>query len=141
MGYNLINKIKSAVVTLRFSILFVFISLFVSTSLLIIIITSIRFNQTLSSAAIQLMGYASSSVLRELTAGIRPAAIQSQFAAHLIQQDILKDNGADIIPFTYYLVKNMPLAVSAYWGDKYGNIIYTKKESDGTISTDIYKRQ
>ena len=140
MGYNLINKIKRVVVTLRFSILFIFISLFISTALLIIVISTIHFNQTLSSAAIQLMGYASSSVLRELTAGIRPAAIQSKFAAHLIKQHILKDIDADFVPFTYFLVKNMPLAVSAYWGDDRGDYIFSKKDKDGTVSTDIYQR-
>lgn len=144
---KLISKIKYIIVTLRFSILFIFITLFISTSLLIIILTSISLKHTLSSAAVQLMGYASTSVLRELTVGIRPAAIQSQFAAHLIEQnilkghDILQDNESEFVPFTYYLIKNMPLVISAYWGDKYGDFIYSKKDEDGSVSTEIYNRQ
>ena len=31
--------------------------------------------------------------------------------------------------------------MSAYWGDKYGDFIYTQKTKDGTITTNIYKRQ
>jgi adenylate cyclase len=147
MVNHLIHKLKHLIVTLRFSILSIFISLFIFTTVLIIIITSIRFTHTLSTAATQLMGYASTSVLRELTAGIRPAAIETKFAAHLIENDILnvpqisEMKDPDLMPFTYYLIKNMPFAISAYWGDKYGNFIYTKKEKDGTITTDIYKRQ
>ena len=141
MTFNFIKKLKSIVVTLRFCILSIFISLFISTSLLIIIITSIRFNHTLSSAAIQLMGSASSSVLRELTAGVKPIAVQSQFAANLIQHRILNANKPDFVLFTYYLVKNMPLALNAYWGDIHGNTIFSKKVPDGSISTDIYNRQ
>ena len=147
MVNHLIHKLKHLIFTLRFSILSIFISLFIFTTVLIIIITSIRFTHTLSTAASQLMGYASTSVLRELTAGIRPAAIETQFAAHLIENDLLNvqqisgPNDPDLMPFTYYLIKNMPFAMSAYWGDKYGDFIYTQKTKDGTITTNIYKRQ
>ena len=143
----LTSKIKHFNVTLRFSILFIFITLFITTSLLIIILTSISLRHTLSSAAIQLMGYASTSVLRELTIGIRPASIESEFAAHLIKEHILKGyenlqtNTTEYVPFTYYLIKNMPLVVGAYWGDEYGNFVYSKKDENGSITSEIYNRQ
>jgi len=147
MFYHLVHKIKHLIVTLRFSLLFIFITLFLTTSLLIISITSIRFTKTLSSSAIQLMNYASSSVLREVTISITPAATQSEFTARLIQQDvlnyqeILQNKESGLINYTYYLVKNMPLAMSAYWGDQYGDVVFTRKEPNGIITTDVYLRK
>ena len=144
MIYHLLRRLKHHILTLRFSILFIFIPLFISTSLLIITITSIRFSHTLSSAATQLMEYASSAVLRELTMGIEPAEVQGKFAAHLIEKNILKTKNSreetisNLVPYTYYLIKTMPLVVSAYWGNEKGDYVYSKKETNGTISTDIY---
>ena len=147
MFYHFLHKIKHLIVTLRFSLLFIFITLFLTTSILIISITSIRFTKTLSSSAIQLMNYVSSSVLREVTIGITPTATQSEFTARLIQQnilnyqEILQNNESGLINYTYYLVKNMPLAMSAYWGDQYGNVVFTCKQPDGIITTDVYLRK
>ncbi len=144
MVYAFVNKIKNQIVTLRFSILSIFITFFIFTSLLIIIITSIRFSNTLSSAVAQLMGYASNSVLRELAREIQPAEIQGQFTAHLIEKNILTpqpmlfEKQSNFVPYTYALLNTMPLAVSAYWGNEDGYYFFSKKQRDGTISTEIY---
>lgn len=141
MIHNFIKKMNNLIVTLRFSILFIFISLFIATTLLIAVITSLRYASTLSYAAIELMNYTSTSVLRELTANIRPVATEAEFTAHLLDKGVLNDDESQLVPYTFYLTKTLPLVVSAYWGDKHGDFIYSKKERDGSISTEIYKRR
>jgi adenylate cyclase len=138
MIYRWTLKIKNLLLTLRFSILFVFITLFITTTLLITIITTVRYTQSLTYVAFDLMEYASNAVVNELTAKLRPAAMESQFTVDLIERGVLKEE--ELVAYTTVLVKTLPLIVGTYWGDQQGNFIYSKKENNGTITTEIYNR-
>lgn len=127
-------------VTLRFSILAIFISLFLITMLLIIGVTSLRYVSSLAYTSLSLMKYASSSVLRELNTAIRPAGIEGEFTARLIKHDVVSMNDKELIPFTENLVKSLPLVQSAYWGDAEGNFYISEKERNGGVTTQIYHR-
>ncbi|RDI43817.1 cache domain-containing protein [Aquicella lusitana] len=141
MIQSLIHKLKHLVVTLRFSILFIFVTLFLVSALSIILATSIRFMDTLTFTSLALMRYSSAAVQQELNVAIRPAELESQFSAHLMEEGVLKDNEEELIPYTYYLLKNLPLALAVYWGDEHGDFIYAEKAKDGSIVTEIYTRR
>lgn len=129
------------IVTLRFSILFVFISLFIITTLLITLITTSRYTKSLNYVAVELMEYASNAVVNELTTKLRPAAIESQFTVDLLERGVLKEDESTLVAYTTVLVKTLPLIVGTYWGDQQGNFIYSRKENNGTITTEIYNRK
>lgn len=135
------KKLHDLTVTLRASILFIFISLFIITMLLIILVTTVRYTKSLMYVSKDLMEYASASVLRELTSNIKPAEFESRFSAYLIQKGVRKEEESELLPITVELNKTLPMAAGVFWGDRYGNFIYSKKEKNGTISTEIYKRQ
>lgn len=138
MAANLAYKTKHLLFSLRFSILFIFVTLFLFTMLLIVAIRSATFEKELSYTSFGLMRYASSAVLQELNAGLRPAEIESKFSAKLIEKNILKDNVAELVPYTFYLVSTLPLVQRAFWADEDGHFIFSEKEDDGSITTEIY---
>lgn len=121
--------------------LFIFISLFIFTGLLILLVATMRYTKILTYIAHEHMSHSSEFVLRELNESITPAAVSSQFTAHLIQQGVFKDEVAQLGPLTTSLVKTLPLVVGAYWGDQQGNFIYSEKEKNGSITSEIYNRQ
>ena len=134
------KKLNGIIVPLRPSMLFLFISLFVTTILLIILTTTLLYTKVLSNIAQQRMRNASLMVLNNLYRNLVPARIHSQFAAHLIQEDFIHNPSTQIIPLTISLVKMIPLVSGAYWGDEKGNFIYARKESNGSVTTEIYQR-
>ncbi len=141
MTEHFFKKINQLIVSLKASMLFVFISLFVITALLILLIATIRYTKILTYIAHEHMKYASKFVLYELNQSITPAAVNSKFTARLIQQNVLKTEASQLIPLTMELVQTLPLVVGAYWGDQQGNFIYSEKEKDGSITSEIYNRQ
>lgn len=131
------NKIKNSYVSLRFSILSVFISLIIVITLLIIGIRSIAFEDELTYTARALMEDVSNAVLRELNFRINLVESQGRFAASLIADKIVDPNSEDISSYTYYLINSIPIVHSAYWGDEAGNFVHTKKMADGSLDTEI----
>lgn len=131
------NKLKNSYVSLRFSILSIFISLIILITLLVIGIRSIAFEDELTFTARSLMKNASNAVLRELNARIKVVESQGRFAASLIADKIVDPNSEEISSYTYYLINSMPLVHSAYWGDEVGNFVHTKKMADGSLDTEI----
>ncbi|MBN9228083.1 MULTISPECIES: cache domain-containing protein [Legionella] len=141
---RLFKKINDMIVTLRMSMLFLFISLFVTTILLIILITTQRYSEALSDIAHQRMVNESLLILNRLHKNIGPAQIHSQFAARLIEEgeeeDITHNFTTQIISLTTNIVKIIPLVVGAHWGDEEGNFIFAQKEPNASITSDIYQR-
>ncbi|MCL9684355.1 adenylate/guanylate cyclase domain-containing protein [Legionella maioricensis] len=137
---NLFKKINQLIIPLKSSMLFIFISLFLITALLILLVATVRYTKILTYIAHEHMKHASEFVLRELTENINPAAVNSQFTGHLIQQNIIKAGPAQLVPLTMGMVKTLPLVAGAYWGDQQGNFIYSQKEKNGTITSEIYNR-
>ena len=134
------KRINEIIIPLRSSMLFIFISLFVTTTLLIILITTLRYTEALANIAHQRMQNASIMVLNRLATNLAPSQIHSQFTARLIQQDFIHDPESQIIPLTMDVVKLLPIANGAYWGNQKGDFVYSKKELDGSITSEIYIR-
>lgn len=140
MFRRLVNKLNETIIPLRFSMLFIFISLFATTTLLIILITAFRYTEALSNIAYERMRNASLMVLNKLTTNLAPAQIHSKFIAHLIEQDFINAPESQIIPLTVDILKMLPLSTGAYWGDQNGDFVYARKELDGSITSEIYQR-
>jgi adenylate cyclase len=138
---RLLKKFNEMIVPLRLSMLFLFISLFVVTILLIILVTTLRYTEALTSVAHEHMKNTSLIVLNKLYRNLLPAQIHTQFAAHLIEENLVHAPvpASHIINLTMGIVKMMPLANGAYWADEKGNFIYARKESNDTITSEIYQ--
>lgn len=137
---KLYEKSKHIIVTLRFSILSIFITLFIITMVIIMVIRSVAYIDAISIASRYLMNAASTRVSHVISRNLRPTRIDTELSAHLLQSGVIQTTPEQLIPYTYYLVKTQTLATEAYWGDERGNFIAAVKQPDGTISTDIYNR-
>ncbi|CAM2939076.1 guanylate cyclase [Legionella steigerwaltii] len=137
---SVLKKINNMIVPLRVSMLFLFISLFVTTILLILLVTTQRYSEALSRIAHQRMMNESLLILNKLHKNLMPAQIHSQFAAHLIQEEVIQNSALQIMPLTVNIVKMIPIADGAHWADEKGNFIFSLKEPNGSITTNIYQR-
>lgn len=133
-------KLKQIRVSLRFSILSIFISLFLVTVLCILGIWSFGFSSEMTYSSLRMMNYVSDEVLHELSNGIQPLEVQARFSANLLDSGVLTDHEQQLLPYTFYLVSTMPLVRGAYWADAAGNVVYSHKTGDGTIASDVITR-
>lgn len=136
-----LNRMSQLIISLRSSMLFIFISLFVATTSLIIIITTIRYTKTITYVAQKRMDTVATSVLRQIHAILTPTTVASQFTAHLIQNEVVKNGEEQIVDLTFELINTLPFVFSSFWGDEQGNFIYSNKENNGTITSEIYNRR
>ncbi|CEG58642.1 adenylate/guanylate cyclase domain-containing protein [Legionella fallonii] len=134
------NQINQYIISLRSSMLFIFISLFVATTSLIIIVTTIRYTKTTTYVAHKRMESASTSVLRQINAILTPTSVSGQFSAHLIQNGVVKNGEEQIQDLTIELINSLPFVFSSFWGDEHGNFIYSNKANNGGITSEIYNR-
>lgn len=140
MIVKILSKSKSLLFSLRFCILSIFISLFLMTAITIIVVTSIAYSDELTFTSLSLMRHVSDVVLKELVAGIKPVEVAANFSSDLIGTGVVEKNETSLVPYTYYLVSMAKLVQGSYWGDEEGNFIYSQKEADGSISSEIYTR-
>lgn len=124
--------------SLRFAILSIFISLYLLTAFVIIVIRTIAFEDEMRYISRSLMHHASDAVYRELIDGIKPVEVQGNFTAELIQNGVVSQDQKELPPYLFNLVNAIPLVRSAFWGDKDGNFIVARKEGDTTVSTEIF---
>jgi len=136
---------KRFLFSLRFSILTIFITLFVISISTLIIIAYSRFLTNTSYTALNLMEDASGSVLHELINNLNDTEMASQFSSENIQRGILNSNNLnDLTNYTFNLIhstsKEIPNLYQAAWGDEQGNSVEAEKEPDGTIMNDNVDR-
>lgn len=136
----LLSLFRHTFVSLRFSVLSIFITFFIITTFSIIYLRSAFSNEELSFTALGLMQRISEAVLNELNAGLRPIEVESTFSAHLMNSDVLQPTLKELVPYTFYLVKMMPLVHAAYFANQRGDFIRSRKEKDGNISTEVILR-
>jgi len=132
------NHNQARLVTLRFSILSIFITLFIAMILLIIFFTSYTLRAERFYTAIKMMNYASADVSHLMTDGFIPAERDSRFSAYFIKNHMIATDPATLIPYTRFLIMHYPLAIRAYWADTNGHFISSEKNPDGTISSHVY---
>src|ERR1700678_923940 len=100
-----IGRTKDFLVSMRFSILSIFVTLFVLTTCIIIVAQSIVFSHELEFTSFRLMHYTVQVLLQKLTADIRPIDVQGKLSADLIKRGVLNGNVHDMVPYTYSIVK------------------------------------
>src|SRR5436190_23504897 len=122
---RLYKKIKHSVVTMRFTILSVFIIFFAATIFSILLIVSAIFSDSLSFTAKASMKSASSAIEMTADRGLQPITVQTDLTVNLLEKNILKTDPDDLLTYFYSLAQAMPFVQSVYWGDKNGNSIVT----------------
>jgi adenylate cyclase len=137
----MLHKFKHALVTLRFSILSIFITLFLLTSSAILIVRSIIFVDEVQYTSFTIMQYASNAVLKELVTGVLPVEDQINFIANLRHDGILKYDETDLLPYTYQLVKSNPFIRSVFIANESGNFVISRKDENEQFVSEIINKQ
>lgn len=128
-------------VTLRFSLLFIFISLFVTMMLVLFSVFYFHVSRLLLQAGLILMEKESHTIIHELELQLQPAVSASQLSASSIREGILDiKNEKEIMVYLIHLLKRLPLVQAVYWGDNQGDFIYARKENNGTYMTAVINR-
>ena len=140
------TKLHPLLITLRVSILSIFISLFVIAILIVMGMTYFRFSQAIEEVSFKFMREVSTNVLNKIVNEINDVTIETKFSANLIQRGILNpETQQELVDYTYDLMKmqtkTLPSVQSAFWGDELGNFILASKLDDHTIASDIVDRK
>ncbi|MHB1948067.1 MAG: adenylate/guanylate cyclase domain-containing protein [Gammaproteobacteria bacterium] len=135
------DKAKHFVVSLRFSILLIFITMFVVAFLLIILINYMSAAKTRVFAAEKLMHEVSVSLNREFSREIEAAARDSMLSATLIEHKLLDvNNKSELVNYTYDLAFRFNIVQAAFWGDEKGNFVITEYEPDDSLTSQVFDR-
>lgn len=119
---SLFAKLKHYIITLRFSILAIFISLFVVTSTLLITLSYHRSFSTMLFIADRLMEESTKGVISEIDKQITEAAAESKYSAHLIEKNILNDD-QQIFDYLIGIAERISSLQNILWADEKGNFI------------------
>lgn len=139
-GY-LINKAKALIVTIRFSILAIFITFFLITILSLVTITYWRFSTIINYVSIQFMKKASEVVFDAVIEELHDVEIESGFGAKLFEKKVVDPkNQSEILEYAYHFLrvesKTLPSVQSVFWGDELGNFTFASKEENNDISVE-----
>lgn len=136
----MLEKLQKGIISLRFSILSIFVSLFCIAFLLLIGITYVRYTHALTYLAMELMQKASATAHNELDNTLNAASHAEQFSARLIQHGILDtSNQTQMLSYMSHLLNSLPYVQAVGWGDEAGNFLFNEKVTDGTVETEIFK--
>lgn len=128
--------------SLRFSILSLFLTLFVATILTIISVSTWRIYNSQLLISQQQMERVSSNVQQRLDIHLAPAESNAQLTVRLIENGIINPaNQTQMIEFTEHLLSTTKNAAMAYFGDTVGNFIISRLEPDDSISSEVINRQ
>ncbi len=135
------NMIKDFKISLKVSVLGLFLTLFIATILAIVLITSLRFYRSQMVISDQQMETVAREVQRELNGVLSPAEQSSDLAVRLIESNTVDlSTPTEMEDFSLELLKTITNAAMVYWGDAQGNFIISRRESDNTISSEIINR-
>jgi adenylate cyclase len=125
---------KRFIITLRFSILLVFIILFSATMLLLISYSYHRASKTMILVANKIMEHVSANIVKEINNNIRDAMEESSFSAKIAERNIINVNiFSELIPYLYELAKSYVFIQSFFWSDQSGNFIVAEKDLNNTL--------
>lgn len=141
----LIQRSKKFVVTLRFSILAIFVTLFILSMVVLITVTHVRFVQSIARLSFSLMQQASSNAFNQIQNALQNAEVKSRSTAQLIKLGIVDPNNeTELSSFIANLMKNeislFPSVKSIFWGDVSGNFTMAERISNGDIQLEIIHR-
>lgn len=128
-------------ITVRVGIVAVFFSVFLTLSVFILLIVSSRFYSNAMYLTAHVTNAISETVMREVASNLQPAFAASRLSAELIQRRIVSQNGyEELASYTYNTLRSIPEAQMVYYGDEKGNFVIARRQSDGTIQTEIINR-
>ncbi len=141
----LIQWSRKVMVTLRFSILTIFVTLFVLSMLVLITISHIRFVQSMERLSFVLMQQASTNAFNQIQNRIQNAEMKSRSVAQLIKLSVVDfRNDTELVSYTVNFMKNEIGLFSGIqaiaWGDVLGDFVMAEKKQDGKIQSEIIER-
>lgn len=129
------------IVTLRFSLLSIFISLFVITLISVFSVFYFHLDDLVKRAAFLLVEQDAFGIITDLNVHLYPLEGASKFTSELIESKVFNvDSAAETENYLIHLLKKLPLVNGAYWGDTKGVFVYARKEDDGSITTEVINR-
>ncbi len=145
MLQKILNRTAQIILSLRLSILSIFISLFVISMLVLIGVSYARFMRTVSFVSFQSMKQAAELIYDDLVDELNDVATECEFAKSLIQRAAIDShNPQSLIDYTYDFMsveaKSLPSVQSAFWGDINGNFVSSDKVENKNILTEVMRR-
>lgn len=141
MIVSFLRQLKRTIVTLRFSILSIFVTLFVTAILLLICINYFRSSDAMLFTATKLMHETSAALYDSFSDEIEKAQHDDRISATLIQQGILDPNNfPKMINYTVDLANQFYVVESAYWGDENGSSVIARYEQNDSLTSEIIDR-
>lgn len=132
---------KNLKISLQFSMLSIFLSLFICTMLTIIVVTTMRLYDSMVVISDQQMQQVTTLVNDKLGAHLKTAELSSELSIKLVKSGIIDvNNTQQVLNYTLKLLNSLNNAAMVYWGDSEGNFIISRSESNGTLSSEIIKR-
>ena len=141
----LLEKIKQFNFSLRFSIVSIFVTLFSTTILLLIVFNYFRVSSLLSSFGFQLMRQTSSTIREKIIDQFQSLMTINKFSSQLIQQKVVDPNESwQPIEYILSLMEiespNVPMLQRAIWSDEKGSFFSAKKLEDLSIVSETINR-
>lgn len=142
---NFAHTIKHKIVTLRFSILSVFVTLFLLAMLSLLIVTYYNFDKSTSLTARKLMQQTSTSIFQNVTGEFQRIKIENQLAVELIQRKVIDPNNIQQMSnFAYSMLitemQTLSSVHSIFWSSAQGMVVVAGKENDNSITTQLIDR-
>lgn len=136
-----LNKFKNFLVSLRFAILAIFITLFIVSILLLIFINYFYFSKTFVLTANHLLQEISIALKNDIQDELNRAEKDNMLSAQLIKLNVVSPTDiSELTSYTYHLANYFNLTDGAYWSDTNGTLVYSKYENDNSITTEVIDR-
>lgn len=133
---KLLHYITHFIISLKLSILSIFISLFTIASIIFMVISYNSASHYLIYTANQSMFDATESLNHKFQNEIALAERDANLTASLINQNILDVHDiSNLIVYLYSISKQFKISQAIYWGDTNGNYISAEYEEDDSITS------
>lgn len=125
---------KHFIITLRFSILLIFVLLFSTTMLLLITYSYHRATNSMLIVANKIMEHVSANIIKEIDSNMHDAMDETSFSSKLAERNIINvDNYSMLIPYLYEIAQSYFFVQSFFWSDSSGNFIVVEKDLKNNI--------
>ncbi|OGT42046.1 MAG: hypothetical protein A3F42_02265 [Gammaproteobacteria bacterium RIFCSPHIGHO2_12_FULL_37_34] len=135
------DKARGYVVTLRFSLLSIFITLFAIMILTLFSVFYFHISNILLQAGLLLMERDSHTIVHELDLQLQPITSASELSANNIRENIIDPrNEKELMGYLTHVLNKLPLTHAVYWGGVTGDFYYARHEPNGGMMTAIVNR-